>query len=140
MCSRSLLQFPSFTHEIIISLPSSFCQQPIKIRHCQRKFRQFSYFSYFCSAKHAMQSERSAIKVRKFMDNVHYLPINNALFRREAAFREIKLDFFFCINMFNFAVFDILHRITGGCDLPLWLAGLHCWYCVGLVDTDCHSH
>lgn len=48
--------------------------------------------------------------------------------------------FFFCINMFNFAVFDILHRMTGGCDLPLWLAGLRCWYCVGLVDADCHSH
>lgn len=39
------------------------------------------------------------------MGDVYYFPINNVWLRWEAACRDIKLDFFFCINTCNFAVF-----------------------------------
>lgn len=43
-----------------------------------------------------MQRNQNFVQLKcKFMGDVYYFPINNALLRWEAACRDIKLDFFF---------------------------------------------
>lgn len=63
---------------------------------------------FHISAAQNMQSNQNFLQLKcKFMGDVYYFPINNALLRWEAACRDTEnWTFFFCINTCNFAVFD----------------------------------